>query len=356
MPEESTPTTTANEAEDAPASDSSDAPLHPDEASGQLPPNMVMAWDGSVRYRTIHELLGLILAELPAIGKNSTAPSAIGGFKFRGIEAVKDALNPLLAKYGVFYVPDVVSRTTEEKRGKEHATTLHVRYTWYGPAGDSVSGSIWSEGMDTRDKGHQKALTSAEKYWLVQSLSIATEEQSGDDLDRSDSPEPGDEPPRRGGRQQQQAKRDPEPERATVEQVNDLMFRLLAVMDGEEYPEAWKAAPIEQRGPGRIETLQEMIDGARAPITLHHLAGANALLEQIETERRQSEPCQLCGSSRTNRVDVEGVWRCADPKGCEERAAKRAADSAAMEQASDAPFTEESTTPDVPNGTTADKG
>lgn len=119
----------------------------------------------------------------------------------------------------------------------------------------------------------------------------------------------------------------PEPERATPSQLDALLFRLLGVMDGEEYPEAWKVASPSQRGAGRIETLQEMVDGERAPLTLVHLAGANALLEQIEQAAREALPCELCGSKRTNRVTVDGVWRCADPKGCTERVEKAAATS-----------------------------
>lgn len=306
--------------------------------------------ESRVRYRTIHELLGLILAELPAIGRTSEAPQAIGGFKFRGIEAVKDALNPLLAKYGVFYVPDVQSRTTEEKRGREHATTLHVRFTWYGPAGDSVTGSVWSEGMDTRDKGHQKAMTSAEKYWLVQSLAIATNEQGADDLDASAGP--GADPP------------------ASDAELHAVLNKLRPVMDAHGgYPEAWKAQPAGADTPGtyRLQTLEQMLAGEKDRCLHSDVQAMLGILDDVQpptpaegssspdTEGQPAQndapgevetnpdnpPCELCGSTRAERVTVKGVWRCANPKDCERRTEKREQERAEMAAASDAPFTDD---------------
>lgn len=135
---------------------------------------------------SIYECLGRIVAELPAIGKNQRNTEQ--GFNFRGIDDVLNALSPLLGKHGVFYVPDVLERVTEKRQtrsgGTMYEVNLHVRYTFYGPRGDSVIASGWGEGTDMGDKATNKAMTGAMKYVLFQTFAIATSEQSEIDADR----------------------------------------------------------------------------------------------------------------------------------------------------------------------------
>lgn len=145
--------------------------------------------DGNRQPYSIYVLMGMILADLPAIGKDNQAPAAIGGFHFRGIEDVKNRLNPLLSKYGVFYVP-LAQEASETIRmtstGKEqYAVRLLVRYRFYGPRGDYVDAAMYGEGSDTGDKATQKAATSAEKYLLFETFCINTEDQHRDDVDRN---------------------------------------------------------------------------------------------------------------------------------------------------------------------------
>lgn len=134
---------------------------------------------------SIYQRLAAILAELPAIGK--TQRNAQQGFNFRGIDDVLNALNPLLGKYGVFAVPEVLERISDERTtrngGVMYVTNLHVRYTFYGPAGDSVSGTAWGEGTDSGDKATPKAMTGAMKQVLFQTFAINTEEMANQDSD-----------------------------------------------------------------------------------------------------------------------------------------------------------------------------
>lgn len=131
--------------------------------------------------------IAAILAELPAIGKNQRNQQQ--GFNFRGIDDVLNALNPVLAKHGVFYVPDVIKRVAETRQtqrgGAMNVVHLHVRYTFHAEDGSSVSGSAWGEGTDSGDKATSKAMTMAMKYVLFQVFAIAAEEQSQVDADRS---------------------------------------------------------------------------------------------------------------------------------------------------------------------------
>jgi hypothetical protein len=134
---------------------------------------------------TIYQRMVGILSELPAIGKNQRNQSQ--GYAFRGIDDVLNALNPLLAKWGVFYVPNVLQRTEglrqTSRGGSMYVVNLHVQYIVFGLKGDYLNCSVWGEGSDSGDKATTKALTSAMKYFLFQSFAIATDDM--EDADRS---------------------------------------------------------------------------------------------------------------------------------------------------------------------------
>ncbi len=84
--------------------------------------------------RTVFQRVLAIIDELPAIGK--TQRNEQQKFMFRGHDDVMNALNPLLAKHGVFIVPDVLERVVGERQTSRGATmyevNLHVRFTFFG--------------------------------------------------------------------------------------------------------------------------------------------------------------------------------------------------------------------------------
>lgn len=131
---------------------------------------------------TIHQAIGEIIAELEPVGK--TGYNREQKYAFRGIDAVLQALHPLLAKYGVFIVPDVLEHRYEERTSKSgnlgHCALLHVRFTVYGPTGDSITLSTWGEGLDYSDKSTNKAMTAAFKYALFQTFAICDPAEDGD--------------------------------------------------------------------------------------------------------------------------------------------------------------------------------
>jgi hypothetical protein len=138
--------------------------------------------------RTIHERMVAILAELPAIGKD--AKNTQQNFMYRSHDAVLNALNPLLAKHGVFVVPDVVRRETATRQTKSGTTmyevNLQVGYTFYGLTGDSIKASAWGEGTDSGDKSTNKAMTMAFKNVIAQAFAVSTADTVDSD---SESPE-----------------------------------------------------------------------------------------------------------------------------------------------------------------------
>lgn len=124
---------------------------------------------------SVFQRVAAVIEDLPAIGKDQRNTQQ--NFNFRGIEDIMRALKPLLAKHQVIVVPNVVERQDSERPTKSGGTLytvlLHVRFTFYGPDGDSFTASGWGEGTDSGDKATNKAMTGAFKYVLVQVFSIA---------------------------------------------------------------------------------------------------------------------------------------------------------------------------------------
>ena len=133
----------------------------------------------------IHELIGKAMKDIGAIGKDSK--NAQQGFMYRGIDAVYNALNPVMSKYGLFICPDVQDMHREERTNKNGTvliyTTLTIKYTIYAPDGSNVTCTVVGEGMDTGDKSVNKAMSIAMKYAMFQLFFIATEDLKDPDAE-----------------------------------------------------------------------------------------------------------------------------------------------------------------------------
>lgn len=126
----------------------------------------------------IYSLIGKAMDDIGAIGKDSYNKQQ--NFKYRGIDAVMNALNPVMRKYGLFLTPEVLNHQREERQtnsgGRLIYSILTVKYTMYAPDGSSVSTVVIGEGMDSGDKASNKALSVAMKYAMFQMFCIPTEE------------------------------------------------------------------------------------------------------------------------------------------------------------------------------------
>jgi hypothetical protein len=141
--------------------------------------------DGPLIYR----LMGEVLNEMPAVGKNQRNTQQ--GFSFQGIDDVLDALNPILGRKGVFFVPHVIERLAETRLTGQNKNlwTVHllVRYTFFAPDGSSVVAETWGEGTDSGDKATSKAMTMAMKACLRQVFAISDRESEDPDASSEDS-------------------------------------------------------------------------------------------------------------------------------------------------------------------------
>lgn len=133
----------------------------------------------------IYQLIGQAIGKIGAIGK--TSENKQQGFKYRGIDQVYNALNPVMAELGIFFCPEVLDQKREERVTKNGTvltyTLLTMKYTAYAPDGSSVSMTVVGEGMDSGDKGSNKAMSVAMKYAMFQLFCIPTEEMKDPDAD-----------------------------------------------------------------------------------------------------------------------------------------------------------------------------
>jgi hypothetical protein len=125
----------------------------------------------------IYGLIGKAMKMVGAIGKESK--NAQQGFMYRGIDAVYNALNPVMAELGLFICPEIIEQRREERTTKNGTvltySILTMKYTVYAPDGSNVSCTVIGEGMDSGDKASNKAMSVAMKYAMFQLFFIPTE-------------------------------------------------------------------------------------------------------------------------------------------------------------------------------------
>lgn len=131
----------------------------------------------------IYEAITGIMNEGYAIGKEKRNQQQ--GFMYRGIDDVMNVFQPLLAKYKVFIVPEVVEQLREDRQTSKGGNLIYsvmkMRYTFYAEDGTSVSAVVVGEGMDSGDKASNKAMAVAMKYAMFQVFCIPTEEMTDPD-------------------------------------------------------------------------------------------------------------------------------------------------------------------------------
>lgn len=198
---------------------------------------------------TVHQALSKVMAEVQAVRKDSKNQAQ--RFNFRGIDAVMNAVGPALRKHGVTILPEDVEvhrSNGTTANGKQTAeVVVKVTYRVYGPAGDSIHGKVAAEAMDFGDKAIAKAMSVAYRTFLLQALTIPTDEPDPD----SESYERG-VPNGTGGSQENRATQQDTPlpagqgvpKRTAAEQCGTILDGFCAThqLDGDKVREEYFAA------------------------------------------------------------------------------------------------------------------
>lgn len=136
----------------------------------------------------IHEKIMQVMKDCGAIAKDELNPQQ--RYKYRGIDAVMNALNPAMRKNKIFVVPEVLELNREERESAKGNvliySTVKVKYTFYAEDGSFLDCVTLGEGMDSGDKSINKAMSAAFKYACFQVFCIPTEEMHDSE---EDSPE-----------------------------------------------------------------------------------------------------------------------------------------------------------------------
>ena len=133
----------------------------------------------------IYQAITAAMKDIDAIGKNKK--NLQQGYSFRGIDDAYNALHGILAKHGIFTVPQVLGKQSEERKTAKGGTLIFriidIKYIFYADDGSCVEAVVVGEAMDSGDKASNKAMSTAHKYALLQVFAIPTE-----DLEDNDAP------------------------------------------------------------------------------------------------------------------------------------------------------------------------
>lgn len=124
-----------------------------------------------------------VAKQVGAVGKTGTNTSQ--NYKFRGVDAVINAVSPALRDHGLVIWPELISidyDTSISKSGtQQQIARLLVRYNVQAIDGEPISGIIAAEAFDTGDKATAKAMSVAYRTFMIQLLCLPTDEPDPDE-------------------------------------------------------------------------------------------------------------------------------------------------------------------------------
>ncbi len=128
----------------------------------------------------VFRAINAVQADLAKLGIAKDSTNTQQNYKFRGIDAVYNALAPLLAKHGLCILPRVISRECIERASAKGTAlfyvTVGVEFDFVASEdGSKHTVTTYGEAMDSGDKATNKAMSAAYKYACMQAFSIPTE-------------------------------------------------------------------------------------------------------------------------------------------------------------------------------------
>lgn len=134
--------------------------------------------------KNVTQALAAVMAEVRGVGKDGFHDAPGAKFKFRGVDAVVNAVGPALRNHHVIVVPqllDVTRRDVSTSGGKaSRETCVTVKYVFTGPDGSTLEAVVPGEAMDSADKGTAKAMSVAFRIALLQALCLPTDDADPD--------------------------------------------------------------------------------------------------------------------------------------------------------------------------------
>jgi len=134
----------------------------------------------------LHQKLLAVRRQVTGLSKDGR--SSFGDkFKYVSSNNILSMLRPLMDEQGIVLTSRITSthlldKWREGKEQKEHMTEVWVEFTWTDADNptDRIVCEWYGQGLDTGEKGVGKALTYAEKYFLLKQFQIPTDEDDPD--------------------------------------------------------------------------------------------------------------------------------------------------------------------------------
>jgi hypothetical protein len=106
-------------------------------------------------------------------------------YKYVGSSQVLAAVRLKMDELGLLLIPKIITPILHEKtanNAKENLTELVMEFTWVNAEkpDEQIVIPWYGQGLDTGEKGVGKALTYAEKYFLLKQFNIATDKDDPD--------------------------------------------------------------------------------------------------------------------------------------------------------------------------------
>lgn len=132
-----------------------------------------------IKAMKLAEKLHAIMSEMPTLTKNGK--NAFHNYKYAKESDYVEAVRPLLSKYRVLILPNVVQSNLNAEKD---LTSIVMQYTIINAddADDKMSVSVPAQGADKSDKGVYKAITGAKKYMIANLLMVATGDDPEEDV------------------------------------------------------------------------------------------------------------------------------------------------------------------------------
>ena len=137
-------------------------------------------------YKKMHQ----VQAATRSLAANTEGQTGAARYNYVSGAKLLGVIRPLMDKLGLILTQEVVEIHNEPitymtKNGEktEMFTTAHIRFTWVDTDdGSQVVNEFFANGMNAWDKGLGSALTYAERYYLMKTFHIATDEDDVDAL------------------------------------------------------------------------------------------------------------------------------------------------------------------------------
>ena len=137
-------------------------------------------------YKKLHQ----VQAATRSLAANSEGQTGSAKYGYVSGSKLLGVIRPLMDKYGLLLLQEVkdiknetISYMTRNGEKTEMFTTAHIRFTWVDTEdGSTIENDFYANGMNAWDKGLGSALTYAERYYLMKTFHIATDEDDVDAL------------------------------------------------------------------------------------------------------------------------------------------------------------------------------